>query len=142
MNFRIKLDKNDILFSKIIRSGKTLCDRCEKTRNLQAAHIFGRRHYTTRFALYPKPNAVALCAFCHKWFDVQKKESLIFDEKKRVFNAEEDSFTFLVEKLGYTWKDLQVLKIRSQGSLYPPYSGQKEEIYAELKMEFKKMGGK
>lgn len=115
--YKIKRDPNDKLYSEIIRFGKTRCERCGCVRDLQCAHIIGRRKKSVRFLVKPKPNAIALCAVCHSWLDEHKMWALIFDENKRVFNEKEESFTFLVKCLGYTWDDLQKLYVKGNETI-------------------------
>ena len=103
-------DPNDVLYSQIIRFGQTRCWRCHNVRRLEAAHIMGRIHKATRFLLEPVRNAIPLDGYCHrKWFDRHKQISLITHPERRVFTAEDESFTFLVEKCGYTWAQLEYL---------------------------------
>lgn len=53
--------KADLLFGKLIRSrGK--CEMCSETKNLQCAHVIGRRNLHLR---YDKQNVLCLCAKCH-----------------------------------------------------------------------------
>lgn len=111
---KIRIDANDTLYSKIIRHGRTRCMRCDQVRELQAAHIVGRAHYSTRFMLKPVRNAVALCMACHNWFDSSKMKGLIFESRKRVFTAAEEGYTFLNVMCGYSWNDLEKLFILSQ----------------------------
>lgn len=60
--------------------------------------------------LAPVRNAIPLCADCHHgWFDKRKMMDLIWNPLLRVFTAEQESFTFLVEKCGYTWGGLEIL---------------------------------
>lgn len=70
----MKLDKRDLLYSKIIRgsSGEPpVCEYCRKEfpelRGLECAHIYGRRHKTARWSLNPR-NAVSLCHYHHRYF--------------------------------------------------------------------------
>lgn len=67
---KIRIDKRDQIFSKIIRlRARWCCEKCgrffPKGHGLQCAHIFGRRHRSTRF--HPD-NAVALCYTDHMYF--------------------------------------------------------------------------
>ena len=66
---KIKRDKRDALFSELVRErAGWVCERCGKQperRLLQCAHIFGRRHRSTRW--HPA-NAVCLCFGCHRYF--------------------------------------------------------------------------
>lgn len=70
----MKLDKRDIIYSKIIRlsSGDPpVCEYCRakypEARGLEAAHIYGRRHKISRWSLNPR-NAVSLCHYHHRYF--------------------------------------------------------------------------
>lgn len=134
---KIKLDSNDVLYSKIIRLGKYRCDMCHLVRDLECAHIVGRGHYATRFMLEPVRNAVALCASCHDWFDSHKITAVLFEEKKRVFNLREESYTWLVKgHLAYTWDQLVLLYAKGQ-TVFQGYSFKKKEIGIFLKEKFK-----
>lgn len=60
---KIKLDKNDILFSKMIRERDGKCVFCgKKDTKLECSHFWGRGDKTNRFN--PK-NADTLCFYCH-----------------------------------------------------------------------------
>jgi len=65
---RIKRDKMDIVFSKLIRlRDRHRCRRCGRAdRKLDCAHIESRRHSATR---WDPDNALCLCFACHRWFD-------------------------------------------------------------------------
>ena len=64
---KIKIDKLDILFSKVIRlRAKETCERCLKPTpfaRLQCSHFHGRRKRSTR---WNPDNAAALCFQCHQ----------------------------------------------------------------------------
>ncbi len=136
---KIKLDSNDVIYSKIIRFGKYRCDRCHLVRDLQCAHIMGRGHYATRFMLEPVRNAVALCADCHDWFDSHKIRAVLFEEKKRVFNYAEESYTWLVKgNQRYTWDQLLLLYAKGQ-THFQGYSFKKKEIGIYLKARLKEL---
>lgn len=69
---KIKLDKRDILFSKLVRErAEWACEFCGKhygpgdTRGLECAHIYGRSRKGLRW--HPD-NAVALCTGHHMYF--------------------------------------------------------------------------
>ena len=67
---KIRIDKRDTVFSKLIRlRARFNCERCgryfPKGHGLQCAHIFSRRHQSTR---YDPDNACALCFTCHQYF--------------------------------------------------------------------------
>ena len=125
---KAKSDKNDILFSEIVRMpGK--CVRCGKTSSLTCAHIMKRRYYSTRFEFR---NAICLCLGCHSWFDTHMITDLLFSPKKRVLDAADESYTFLVEKLGYTWDELTILYAKSKQH-FTGYAYKKDQIYIGLK---------
>lgn len=105
------------------------CQRCLKSSVLHCCHIFGRRHYSTRF---DPNNAIVLCYACHKWFDSHKIQSLLFDENKRVLGPEDESYTFLVKIIGYEWHELLALYLKSQES-FRGYKNKKQEITKNLK---------
>ena len=67
---KIRIDKRDTVFSKLIRlRDRFVCQNCgkyfPKGHGLQCAHIFSRRHQSTR---YDPDNACALCFTCHQYF--------------------------------------------------------------------------
>lgn len=132
---KVKIDSNDTLYSKIIRFGRDRCDRCDCTKSLQCAHIVGRGHYAVRFALEPVKNAISLCSGCHDWFDSHKITAVLFDEKKRVFSARDESYTFLVSKPEYSWEKLQLLYVKGQ-TFFCGYSFKKKQIGIELKEKY------
>lgn len=135
---RLKRDINDDLYSKIIRLGHQRCAMCGRVKSLECAHIMGRTHYSTRFMLKPIRNAVPLCNFCHSWFDEHKITSLLFDEKKRVLGPKEESYSWLVHAMGYSWDDLAKLYVLSkQAATY--YDFRKKEITKELKATLSKL---
>lgn len=137
---KIKIDINDRLYSKIIRFGKTRCDRCHLWRSLDCAHIMGRGNYTTRFMLHPVRNAVALCTTCHGWFDTHKIVELLRDPAKRVFGFQDESFTWLVKShLRYTWDDLTRLYVLSNAVSSMSYGRMKSAITTELKSVLAKL---
>jgi hypothetical protein len=64
---KIRIDKRDQVFSKIIRlRARFNCERCgryfPKGHGLQCSHFFSRRHQATR---YDPDNAAAHCFACH-----------------------------------------------------------------------------
>lgn len=131
---KIKIDAADTLYSKIIRYGKSTCQRCLKTRELQAAHIMGRGHKNTRWMLKPVRNAIALCSNCHSWFDGSKDDTPIFDEASRlVFRSDKNAYKFLVEKCGYSWKELENLYALAHRTDKKLYKFEKDEIKKQLK---------
>jgi hypothetical protein len=135
---KVKIDANDTLYSRIIRFGHRRCPMCRCARSLQCAHIVGRRPYSTRFLLKPKPNAIPLCMTCHDWFDTHKIKAVVFDEKKRVFKPNEESFTFLVKKMGYSWNDILIIFAKSQQP-FTGYSYKKTAIKALLTAQLNSM---
>lgn len=134
--FKVKFDVNDTLYSQIIRHNKVRCDKCHQVRELQCAHIMSRRHYPTRFMLEPICNAVALCAYCHDWFDTHKMRELLLDPKKRVLD--EESYTWLVRDMRYTWDQLLTLLVKAH-SEYSGYSLKKKLITTELRQHLKSL---
>lgn len=132
---RVKIDVNDTLYSKIIRFGHTRCLRCLKVKDLQCAHIIGRGNYSTRFLLGPVRNAVPLCSDCHDWFDRCKNNTPIFNENARpFFLAIENAYAFLVERCGYSWRDLQRLYLLGQTSPKEKYVYWKKDITLQLRI--------
>lgn len=129
----MKRDVNDTLFSELKRKHRTVCQRCEKEALLQACHIFSRKYYTTRF---DEENAVVLCFACHTWFDAHKMTACLWNEEKRVFTHKEESFRFLVDRLGYTWEQLIELYHRSQKP-FRGYKSKKKEISEFLRKRIK-----
>ena len=130
--YQIKRKLEDILFSKIVRFGKTRCQKCNKVMNLQCCHVFGRRNKSTR---WNKRNVVVLCSNCHKWFDGHKIMACLIDKHKRVFAPNEESFHWLVS-LGYTWDELLKLYETSHQvcKMYPiELKELREALRAELK---------
>lgn len=65
------------LHSKIVRArGNGICDKCYRAdRDLQCAHIVGRRYSATRTDL---ANAWALCAGCHRRLTEHPDEHVAF----------------------------------------------------------------
>lgn len=59
-------NKADRLFSEYIRNRDRKCCKCgSSTKQLQCAHIIGRRNLRLR---YDPQNALTLCAGCHFWW--------------------------------------------------------------------------
>jgi len=56
-------NRRDREFSAKVRA-RGRCERCGKTANLQAAHIFSRRYLRLRWL---EDNCLCLCAGCHLW---------------------------------------------------------------------------
>ena len=137
---RIKVDANDTHFSKIIRFGHQRCLKCGRVKDLECAHILPRGHYETRFMFKPIKNGIHLCGHDHEWFDSHKITSLLFNPKKRVLNESEESYTFLVIKCGYTWKELRSLY---ETAMWAPrwqnYQFRKKEISKILRAELKRL---
>lgn len=134
---RIKIDTNDTLFSKIVRHGKTRCMRCQKARELQCCHIFGRAHYSTRFDFR---NAIALCGTCHNdFFDKSKDDTPLFNpDIRRFLSPEKNAFTFLVYS-GYRWDELQRLYLKSREVPKIHYKYWKKDLTKQLREQLKKM---
>lgn len=135
---KIKLDSNDIVYSKIIRFGKHRCDRCNCVKELQCAHIISRGHYATRFMLEPFKNAVALCSDCHDWFDSHKAKEILFDERLQAIKQPDNRWWWLVNVMGYTWEQLLLLHAKGE-TVFQGYSFKKKEIGRELKAIYIKM---
>jgi len=72
--YKVKLDKCDILFSKIIRLRDGECLKCHRKGEpdkeglpiigLQCSHYFSRRNESTRF---DEDNCMSLCAYHHDY---------------------------------------------------------------------------
>jgi 5-methylcytosine-specific restriction endonuclease McrA len=67
---KIRIDKRDTVFSKLIRlRARYNCEKCGRYfpfgHGLQCAHIFSRRHQSTR---HDPDNAIALCFTDHQYF--------------------------------------------------------------------------
>lgn len=62
---KIRRSKADALFSAYIRKRDGHCRVCGATTNLEAAHIYSRRHWSTRHC---PSNAIALCFTHHRYF--------------------------------------------------------------------------
>jgi len=65
---KIKLDKLDVLFSKIVRlRAGGYCEHCGQYKGfkgLQCSHFFGRRRKSVRYDI---ENAAGLCFSCHSY---------------------------------------------------------------------------
>lgn len=60
---RIKLDKNDVLFSKMIRERDECCQFCGKSDGkLENSHFWGR---SDKFHRFDPLNCDTLCFYCH-----------------------------------------------------------------------------
>ena len=126
----MKVDINDKLFSQLKRQNQVQCQRClREFKVLQTCHIFSRKYYSTRF---DPLNAIVLDFSCHQWFDTHKMQVCLFDASKRVFDGRDESFHFLVERLGYTWDGLLRLYRKSQEP-FRGYKQKKKEIAKHLK---------
>jgi len=136
---RIKIDKNDTLYSQIIRFGETRCFRCHCVKSLQCAHIVGRGSKSTRFLLKPVRNAIPLCSDCHSWFDQSKDNTPVFNEESRpYFKKDKNAYVFLVSECGYSWRDIQYLVVT--GNKPGKYgSFDKPVIFFQLKETIKKL---
>ena len=77
--------KLDTIISKIVRQ-RGYCERCNRTNNLQAAHIYSRSRMSTRFDL---KNILCLCPDCHMNF--AHKNPLEFAEFVEKFLGEEET---------------------------------------------------
>ena len=67
---KIKVTKLDTLWANAVKKRDGYrCRKCGKvypkgSRGIQAAHIFGRRHKSTRWDM---SNGLTLCFGCHRW---------------------------------------------------------------------------
>jgi len=59
---KIKITKEDKLWSKLVRERDGACLHCGRTENLAAHHLFGRSRSATRLVL---ENGFTLCPSCH-----------------------------------------------------------------------------
>lgn len=125
---KIKIDINDKLFSQFKRIQHKRCQKCGRSSHLSACHIYSRTYYSTRF---DPENAVVLCPGCHDWFDSHKMTRCLWDEDKRVFAPEDESFHFLVS-LGHTWDGLIALYLKSRRP-FKGYSFKKKMISKYLR---------
>lgn len=140
---KIKIDPTDTLYSKIIRFGKLRCESCGKAKALQCAHIMGRGHIATRWALKPYRNAIALCADCHSWFDSCKDDTPIFNEEARPhFKQDKNAYAFLVERCDYSWDDLYKLYALAHHGYTKCGKFEKAEIREQLKQYLKQLEDK
>jgi 5-methylcytosine-specific restriction endonuclease McrA len=64
-DMRIKRDKADELFSKLIRNSYPICQACGMRRASQVHHFKGRRYQAVRFS---KENIWSVCFPCHRRF--------------------------------------------------------------------------
>lgn len=63
---KIKQDKYDKTFSKLIKLRDVCCQKCGRVdAKLECSHIFSRRHAGTR---HDPANAKLLCFACHRWW--------------------------------------------------------------------------
>lgn len=80
---KIKIDKLDVLFSKVVRRRAIAnmggCEYCGERRALQCSHFIGRRKRNTRYDL---DNACGLCFSCHQYLDEHPYEHVAFWEKR------------------------------------------------------------
>lgn len=114
---KIKTDKRDVLFSRLIRARDKCCVKCGKVDvRLECSHIFSRRHIATRWDL---DNAKALCHHCHRyWWHSEPAEAGQWIK-------------------GYLGPEkLERLRIKAMTPTKVSKS-EKEEIYQDLKQRFK-----
>ena len=117
---KIRIDKIDVVFSKLIRlRARFNCDRCRRYfplgHGLQCAHVFGRRHQSTRF---DPDNAIALCYSDHQYFG----------ENPTIFTA------WVKKHLGDV--RYEALQLR-HSQIVKRTKAEAEELYQHLKAEFK-----
>jgi hypothetical protein len=62
---KIKSDKFDKRFSKLIRTRDVVCQRCLRPGRTECSHHYSRRNRALRF---DTRNAAALCHTCHRWW--------------------------------------------------------------------------
>lgn len=74
MGFRIKVDKTDTLFSKLIRERDGRCKRCGKSKEhgikLECSHYWSRGNKATRWS---PMNCDTLCWYCHMSMEGNKQ---------------------------------------------------------------------
>lgn len=92
---RIKLDPNDVLFSKMVRERDKSCVFCGKNGEqwrLECSHFWGRGHKATRF---DPLNAEALCFYCHATNEGNKQG---FYREYKLKQLGEDGYRLLEQK--------------------------------------------
>lgn len=67
----MRLDPDDVRFSKMVRERDDWCMRCGSMENLECSHFFARRKMSVRFDF---KNADTLCHSCHAIWEFQKHE--------------------------------------------------------------------
>lgn len=90
--------------------------------------------------IYPICNAIPLCSDCHQWLDSHFISEVLLDPDKRVLSYREESYTFIVTKLNYSWEDLLRLKVMSNKLISRKCAEEQAKI--ELKEILKEMKGK
>jgi hypothetical protein len=70
---KIKTDKFDKRFSKLIRTRDVVCQRCLRPGRTECSHIFGRRNKSLR---WDTRNAKALCHKCHREWHENPAEAI------------------------------------------------------------------
>ena len=80
---KIRIDKLDVLFSKVIRKRAALnfcgCEYCGAQTRLQCSHFVGRRKRATRWDM---DNACGLCFTCHQYLDEHPYEHTAYFTKR------------------------------------------------------------
>jgi 5-methylcytosine-specific restriction endonuclease McrA len=104
----MKLSTADKVFANWIKErDKYTCQRCHKQYakgdgGLHNSHYFGRIRYTTRFQ---PENCVALCFYCHKYFDETNKKAYYEFKVKQLglkkLNALERLANKTIKDVGY-----------------------------------------
>ena len=123
---KLKIDKRDTIFSKLIRTrDKWTCQRCgrkyeEGSQGLHCSHFFSRRHRGTRWDM---DNACAHCMGCHSFLGGNPIE---FTEWIKQFLGQD-----VFERL--RMKAMKVTKF-TKADL--------EWIYQDLKAQLKELEGK
>lgn len=116
---KIKFDKRDLLFSKLIRARDRCCVRCGRSdARLECSHIFSRRHAATR---WDPDNAKALCFTCHRWWHENPA----------------DSGEWIKGYLGA--EKLERVRLKAMASTKVS-KAEREEIYLDLKKQIAELG--
>ena len=113
---KIKQNKYDILFSKLIRLRDVDCQRCYKGGRLECSHIFSRRNRSLR---HDTRNAKALCFNCHRWWHESPTEA----------------YEWLVSIIGEPQYDK--LRLMAHAVRKNPKKPELDMLYVEMKEEIK-----
>ena len=112
---KIRLNKVDILFSRLIRlRAKGLCEYCGGWvgyPKLAVSHYFGRRNGNTRF---DEENCQALCFFCHMTLTENPHEYYEWMRKR----LGEDAYNMLAVRASIVCKpDMEAVLLYLKGKL-------------------------